>query len=159
MISKLRVSLAVVVMLLLAIFPFAQPFYWFQPCGLLLLVIYLQCTLPKQLSVSLILLLGLSLDFLASGVLGQQAFALLATAWVVSKRAQRFRLFSVPQQLFGIAAFSGLYHLILMCIQLLLGYPVLIWSALFSVFISVLCWPFMQYVSDRFFFGGLPKRA
>ncbi len=159
MMSKLRISVAVVVMLLLAIFPFAQPFHWFQPCGLLLLVIYLQCTLPKQLPVSLILLLGLSLDFLTAGILGQHAFALLSTAWVVSKRAQRFRLFSVPQQLFGIAAFSGLYQLILACTQCLLGYPVLIWSAFFSVLMSVLCWPFMQYVSDRFFFGGLPKRA
>jgi rod shape-determining protein MreD len=153
MISNIRIGWVVLGLLLLSIIPMGFPFMLFRPAWILLLVIYLQCTAPKQCSVMFILLLGLFLDALSLGVLGQHAFVLLLTAFAVSKRAQRFRLFSMSQQLIGIVAFSAVYQLVLLGTQLIWGYPVMIWGAVGSVMMSVLCWPWFQYLGDSLFFS------
>ncbi|MCH9763798.1 MAG: rod shape-determining protein MreD [Gammaproteobacteria bacterium] len=149
----LRLSMVIGILYVLSIIPLGVPLVFFRPLWLLLFVIYLQCTAPKQMSVLFIMLLGLVLDALGAGALGQQAFALLLTAWVVSKRAQRFRLLLIPQQLFGVAIFSCLYQLILLLIQLVLGYPISIGGIFLPVVMTVLCWPWMQYFCDRIFFS------
>jgi rod shape-determining protein MreD len=152
-VSTFRLSLMMSAMLLLSIIPLITPLSFFRPFWLLLFVIYLQCTVPKQCGVIFILSLGLILDALGAGALGQQAFALLLTAYFVSKRAQRFRLFPMSQQLFGIAIFCGLYQLILLLIQVMWGYPVSVFSVLCPIIMSILCWPWMQYFADRLFFS------
>jgi rod shape-determining protein MreD len=152
-ISSLRLSLVAAAILLLSIIPLTSPLVFFRPFWLLLFVIYLQCTVPKQCSVLFIMLLGLILDALGAGALGLQAFALLLTAYIVSSRALRFRLFPMSQQLFGIAAFSCLYQAILVLMQILWGYPVLLGAVLGPILMSVLCWPWFQYFGDRLFFS------
>jgi rod shape-determining protein MreD len=152
-VSTLRLSLVAAILLSLSIIPLTSPFTFFRPFWLLLFVIYLQCTAPKQCHVGFILLLGLILDALGAGALGLQAFALLLTTFIVSKRALRFRLFSMSQQLFGITAFACLYQMILVLMQLLWGYPVLIGAVLGPILMTVLCWPWFQYFGDRLFFS------
>ena len=153
MISNIRIAWVVLGLLLLSIIPLDFPFKLLRPCWLLLLVIYLQCTSPKQCSVVLILLLGLFLDALSLGVLGQQAFVLLLTAFIVSKRTEHFRLFPMSQQLIGVATFSAIYQIILLSIQAIWGYPVLILGGVCSVMMTVLCWPWFQYLGDSLFFS------
>ncbi len=157
MVSKLRLSFMAGVILFLSILPLGIMLSTFRPFWLLLFVIYMQCTLPKQCGVPLILCLGLLLDTLSAGILGQQAFALLLVAFIVSKRAQRFRLFSMSQQLFGIAAFSLVYQLTLLLIQLLLAYPISLGGSVLPVLMSVLCWPWLQYLADRTLFGSVSR--
>ncbi|MDX2345696.1 MAG: rod shape-determining protein MreD [Legionella sp.] len=151
-VSALRLSFIVFMMLFLSIIPLTPPLHFFRPLWLLLLVIYLRSTVPKQSSVMFIMLLGLILDAMGAGALGLHAFALLLTAYFVSKRALRFRLFSMSQQLFGIVAFSCLYQAVLLLIQILWGYPVSIGAVLGPIVMSVLCWPWLQYLGDRLFF-------
>jgi rod shape-determining protein MreD len=152
-VSTLRLNAVAATMLLLTILPLPSPLIYFRPFWLLLFVIYLQCTVPKQCHVVLMILLGLILDALGAGALGVQAFALLLTIYIVSKRALRFRLFSMPQQLFGIAVFSCLYQVVLVLIQILWGYPVFIGAVLGPILMSILCWPWFQYLGDRLFFS------
>ena len=158
-VSKLRLGVTAATMLFLSILPLGEGLGLFRPFWLLLFFIYLQCTLPKQCGVLFILLLGLILDALGAGVLGEHAFALLLTIFMLSKRARRFRLFSMSQQLFGIATFSCLYQLILLLIQIVLAYPVSVWGTVLPVVTTVLCWPWLQYLGDRLFFGSLSRTS
>ena len=158
-VSKLRLSVISAVILFLSVLPLGAVLEMYRPLWLLLFVIYLQCSFSNQCSVLLIFSLGLLLDALGAGVLGEQTFALLFTAFIVSGRAQRFRLFSMLQQLFGIAAFSCLYQFILLLIQIVLAYPVSFSNVIIPVGMSVLCWPCLQYLGDRLFFGYLPRRS
>lgn len=153
MIAKKHLALATSVMLLLSIIPLGPVWGLFRPLWICLFVIYCQSTFPKHCSVLFIMLLGLVVDVLGAGVLGEHAFALLFMALIVAKRAQRFRLFPMSQQLLGIIVFSSVYQVILLFIQLILGYPVSIWAGVLPVVMTVLCWPWLQYVGDRVFFA------
>ncbi|MCH9756706.1 MAG: rod shape-determining protein MreD [Gammaproteobacteria bacterium] len=150
--SRWRLSLVAAIMLLLSIMPFGAVLSLFRPFWVLLFVLYLQYTLPKQCNVLFILFFGLLLDALSAGVIGQHAFALLLTAWVSLKRSQRFRLLWMSQQLFGIAVLALLYQLALLSIQFILGYPVSVLGVLLPIVMTALCWPWMQYLGDRIFF-------
>ena len=156
-ISNLRLVSILGIIYLLSIIPMGAFLGLFRPLWLLLFVIYLQCTVPKQSGVVLMMAMGLMLDALGGATLGEQAFALLLTAWVVSKRARRFRLFSMSQQLFGVAMFSSLYQVILAAITMILGYPVVISGVFLPILVSVLCWPCLQYLCDGVFFAPVRK--
>ncbi len=151
-ISLPRLIGVVVLLLLLSIMPLIGPLSALRPFGMLLFVIYLLCTVPKQCSVGLILGLGLLLDALSAGILGQQAFALLLVAYIISKRALRFRLFPMSQQLLGIVALSVGYQLVLTSIQMFWGYPMTFLTIIGPVVMTTLCWPWLQYLFDHLFF-------
>jgi rod shape-determining protein MreD len=156
MVSRMRLFLVACFALLLSIISLSAPWSFFRPLWVLAFVLYVQVTLPnRRFRVGLIFLLGLSLDALGAGLMGQQAFALLLTTWVVSKRAQRFRLFSISQQMVGIGIFCFLYELAFAVTEWFMGYSVSLWAILPPVVMTVLMWPWLLYAGDRVFF----KRA
>ena len=160
MVSRMRLFLVACLALLFSIISLSAPWSFFRPLWVLAFVLYVQVTLPnRQFRVGLILLLGLSLDALGAGLMGQQAFALLLTSWVVSKRAQRFRLFSIPQQMMGVGIFCLLYELGFSVTEWFMGYGVSVWAILPPVVMTVLMWPWLLYAGDRLFFKRLPKPA
>ncbi len=157
-VSRMRLFLVACLALLLSIISLPAPWSYLRPLWVLAFVLYVQVTLPdKRCRVSLVLLLGLSVDALGAGVIGQHAFALLLTAWVVSKRTQRFRLFTIAQQMVSVGVFCLLYELSFILTEWCLGYPVSLWASLPPVGMTVLLWPWMLYAGDRLFFTRLPK--
>ena len=150
-----RLLFILTMMLLLSIVPLPSPLSFFRPLWLLLFIIYLQSTRHKLAPVWLVLLFGLLLDVLGSGILGLQAFALLLTTYIVSKRALRFRLFPMTQQLLGITAFCGIYQFVLGIMQYMWGYPSAFMSIFCPIIMSTLCWPWFQYFGDRLLFSPI----
>ena len=158
-VSRMRLFVVACLMLLLSIMPLPMPLGLCRPLWIMSFVLYLQFTLPKRCRVSLLLLLGLSLDALGAGLIGQQAFALLLTAWVASKRAQRFRLFSILQQILGVGVLGLIYTVSLAFIERILGYTVSVGSIIFPVVMTMLIWPWLEYFGDRLFFRRRLKTA
>jgi rod shape-determining protein MreD len=158
MVSRMRLFLVACLALLLSIISLSAPWSFFRPLWVLAFVLYVQVTLPnRRFRVSLVLLLGLSLDALGAGLMGQQAFALLLTVWVVSKRAQRFRLFPISQQMVGVGVFCLLYELTFAVTEWFMGYSVSLWAIVPPVMMTVLMWPWLLYAGDRLFFTRSPK--
>lgn len=150
--SKITLSVMSLVMLILSIVPFFEPIQHFKPFWVLLFLIYLIATFPKQISVTFICFLGLMLDALTVGLLGLQSFALLLAIYVTEKHITRLRLLSLPQQLLGIATLSSIYQITTLSIQKILGYPVTLTALILPIMMSTLCWPWLQYVCDSIFF-------
>jgi rod shape-determining protein MreD len=116
-----------------------------------MLVLYLQWSIPKGCSVSFVLLIGLGLDALDAGLMGQHACALLITAWIASSSAQRFRLFTIGYQMLGLGIFCLIYQCILLVTGFVLGYQGSHLSSLLPIVTTVLLWPWIQLLADRMF--------
>lgn len=150
-ISWIRLLFTSCFILILSIMPLPQPLDLFRPLWGLTLVLYLQWSVPKGCSVGFVLLVGLALDALGAGLMGQHACALLITAWIASSNAQRFRLFTIGYQMLGLGMFCVVYQSILLITGFLLGYHVSLSSNILPMITTVLLWPWVQLVADRMF--------
>ncbi|MDF1827974.1 MAG: rod shape-determining protein MreD [Legionellaceae bacterium] len=150
-VSRIRLVLASCCIFILSIMPLPQPLDMFRPLWGLMLVLYLQWSIPKGCSVGFVLLVGLGLDALDAGLMGQHACALLITAWIASSNAQRFRLFTIGYQMLGLSIFCFIYQCILLATSLVLGYHGSHLSSLLPIVTTVLFWPWIQLLADRIF--------
>jgi len=149
--SRTRLLFGACFMLVLSIIPLPEPWCFLRPLWVLIFVLYLQWSVPKGCSVSFVMLLGLSLDALGAGLMGQHAFALLLTVWIASRNAQRFRLLGIGHQMLGLGFFCLIYQLILLVISFFLGYHILFLPTLLPIITTVLFWPWIQLLADRIF--------
>lgn len=150
-VSRTRLLFASCFILILSIIPIPQPFDMFRPLWVLTLVLYLQCSVAKGCNVVFVFLIGLCLDALGAGLMGQHALALLLSAWVASSNAQRFRLFTMGHQMLGLVFFCLVYQVTLFGTGLLLGYQAPLSFMLLPIFATVILWPWMQLLADRIF--------
>lgn len=124
----------------LSILPLPELLSDMRPAWVLLSILFLQTYLPRYFSVWLILFLGLCLDALLATSMGEHAFALLITSWLLVGRASRFKFFSTMQQMLLIALASGCYQLILFIVDASFGHMTAI-STIFGVSMtSMLVW-------------------
>jgi rod shape-determining protein MreD len=150
-VSRMRLFLGSCIILILSIIPLPEPLGFLKPLWVLTFVLYLQWSVPKGCSVIFVMLLGLGLDALGAGLMGQQAFALLLTVWIASRNAQRFRLLAIAHQMMGLGIFCLIYQIILLTTGFLLGYHVSFVSVLLPIVTTVLFWPWIQLLADRMF--------
>lgn len=157
-VSKARFTLVAISVLLLSIMPLGSSVLsYLRPAWVLLFLLYLQYTLPKSFGVGVVLSLGLMLDALGVGLLGEHAFALVLTLMIASNYAERFRLFPMIEQMVGVLLLTGFYEGALALIQYVLGYPVIFWAMFLPAMISALAWPCCQYFGDRIFFTSISE--
>ena len=150
-VSRMRLLLASCFVFILSIMPLPQSLELFRPLWGLTLVLYLQWSVPKGCGVGFVLLVGLALDALGAGLMGQHACALLITAWIASNNAQRFRLLTIGHQMLGLAIFCLIYQSVLLVTGFFLGYHISLLSNLLPILTTVLFWPWVQLVADRMF--------
>jgi len=150
-VSHMRLFLGSCFVLILSIMPLPEPLGFCRPLWVLTFVLYLQWSVPKGCRVIFVMLLGLALDALGAGLMGQQAFALLLTVWIASRNAQRFRLLAIGHQMLGLGIFCLIYQFVLFITGFFLGYHISFLSALFPIATTVLFWPWIQLLADRIF--------
>lgn len=150
-VSHMRLFFGSCFMLILSIIPMPMPLGLLRPLWVLTFVLYLQWSLPKGCGVGFVFLLGLALDAIGAGLMGQHALALLLTVWIASRNAQRFRLLAIPHQIMGLGIFCLIYQFILLTTAFFLGYYVSFLTMLPPVVSTVLFWPWMQLLADRMF--------
>lgn len=150
-VSRMRLFLGSCLMLILSIMPLPEPLGFCRPLWVLTFVLYLQWSVPKGCGIGFVMLLGLGLDALGAGLMGQHAFALLLTLWIASRNAQRFRLLAITHQMLGLGIFCSIYQVILLITEFSLGYHSSFLSTLLPMITTVLFWPWVQLLADRMF--------
>lgn len=102
---------------ILTVLPLPAQISGIRPAWVLLCLLYLQMYLPKYFHVWVVLCLGLGLDALLSTPMGEHAFALLVTTWLMVGKTHRFMFFSIMQQMLIIGLACGCYQLILFIVD------------------------------------------
>ena len=129
---------------LLAIVPFPEWAMNYRPEWVPLVLIYWVMALPYRVGIGSAWMAGLVLDILEGSILGLNALALVALAYITLSLHQRLRMFSMFQQSWLIIALVGLNLMICHWLQLATDQTVssnLIF--LMSAATSALVWPFL----------------
>lgn len=126
----------------------------FKPVWVLLYILYIQFYLPQYIHALFLLLIGLCLDVLLSATLGEHAFALIFTIWLISEKSRRFEFFPISQQLLLVFLCCLIYQAIIFFIDAFQGYHYDIFPMLCSAFLSLLFWPWIKMLLDYFFIYG-----
>ena len=146
-----RLFLAVTLVFMLSIMPLPSVLSLIRPLWVLVLMLYMQFSMPNGFRVGLLLLVGLTLDALCVSVMGQHAFALITTAWLATNWARRFNFFSIQQQLVLIALLCFVYQSILYLFDLVLGYHASLLIYVMPVITTTLLWPWVKLYAFRAF--------
>ncbi len=103
------VYLTFVVAFLLAIVPFPEWALNYRPQWVAMVLIYWAMALPYRVGIGFAWVTGLLLDILDGSLLGLNALALAAIAYITLSLHQRLRMFSSLQQSGVVLAMTGLY--------------------------------------------------
>ena len=155
---NIRLLLVLLIALVLTILPMPHLLVALRPPWIFLFVLYVQFYLPSYFKVTFIFLIGLCLDVLLSTVIGEHAFAMLLTTWLVSGKARRFNFFTMGQQMALIMPFCLIYQFIILLIDAFIGYHYDPLMTVCSAVISMLLWPWIKLLGDSFLLVKLRYR-
>lgn len=149
-----RVYLGILLSLVMALFfmlvPFLINWEWLRPNWIALVIIYWVAFLPGAIGLFTAFIFGLLLDCLSSILLGKTALALTVVAFFTMLLREKLRLFQIWQQTIVILVLVGFYQLILMWVQMAVGYPPLTFFYWSSAFVSAALWPFILTLLRRY---------
>jgi rod shape-determining protein MreD len=143
-----RILLIIPVTLILSILPTPEILTEFRPPWICMLILYLQCFLPRYYNLTIIVILGLCMDVLLSTIMGEHAFALLIFSWIANTKSRRFRFFSIYQQMALIGFYCLIYQSILLSIDTLLGFHYTLWKPLSTSLLAIIFWPWVRLLLD-----------
>ncbi|MCR9192706.1 MAG: rod shape-determining protein MreD [Gammaproteobacteria bacterium] len=138
-----RIVGAFLAMFVLSILPLPPVINASRPAWLLLLFLYLQTYMPRYFHVLSVLFFGLCLDVLLATTMGEHAFALVMTTWLMVGRTQRFMFFSIIHQTLVVGLACGCYALILFVADASFGHVSSLLPVLGVAVTSMLCWPLL----------------
>ena len=127
---------------ILTILPLPVPISDMRPAWVLLSLLFLQTYLPRYFNIGFIFVVGLCLDALLATPMGEHAFALLITTWLLVGSAPRFMFFSIMQQMLMVGLACGCYKTILFILDAAFGHKTAI-APIFGVVLTsmVVWWP------------------
>ncbi|HKU13722.1 MAG TPA: rod shape-determining protein MreD [Steroidobacteraceae bacterium] len=147
-ISRLRVTVTVVIALILAVLPAPHWLDIARPYLLLLLVIYWSLSAPRIAGLLFAWLCGLAIDLLKGTTLGQHALAYLLVSFVTHKIQLRMRVFPISQQTLTVFMLLALYEFVVFWTDGIIGYPVTTWQRWIPVVSSAVLWPVVVAILD-----------
>ena len=147
-ISRLRVTVTVIIALILAVLPLPHAIDIARPYLLLLLVIYWSLSAPRIAGMTFAWLCGMAIDLLKGTTLGQHALAFLVVSFLVHKFQLRIRIFPLSQQTMTVLILLLIYEVLVWYTDGVLGYPVTTWARWWPVLTSTLLWPVVVGILD-----------
>lgn len=145
---NVRFFIAMITVLVLTIIPIPDILAVFRPPWVLLFVLYIQFFLPRYFRVTWVFLLGLSMDVLLASVIGEHAFAMLLTSCLAATKARRFHFFSIAQQMTLIALCCSVYQVLIVLIDIAVGYNNSMIFAAGTVCVTMIFWPWLKLLAD-----------
>jgi len=140
--------------LICAIFPLPIILNAFRPDWMILIIFYWVLAVPQRVSIVHAFILGLLLDLLLGSTLGIHGLIFSLLAYVISANYQRIRYFTLVQTTLLTGIFVLIVKLSLYCIASSLQDIVLHKHYFWSIFTSMLIWPWffllMRFVRIRF---------
>ena len=129
---------------ILAVVPLDRSLAWWRPEWMLLVIIYWAIALPHRIGLFTAFTLGLLMDVLEGGTLGQHMLAMGIVVTLAKLMYQRLRMFSSAQQATVIFVLAGIHQLILQWLLGLQGLAVPGFAFLFPAITSALLWPLLM---------------
>ena len=114
-----------------------------RPDWVALVILYWVIALPHRVSLVTVWLVGLIMDVLLGGLIGQHAFCYVIITYITANLYQRLRMFSVWQQAAVIFAILGINHIVGFWVESIAGLSE--WSLwyLLPALTGALLWPWM----------------
>jgi rod shape-determining protein MreD len=132
-----------VVALALTILPLPNWLGMIRPEWVALVLIYWCMALPGRVGVGFAWTIGLLLDVLRAGLLGQHALSLAIVAYITLQFYQRIRVFPLWQQAISVLILILLHLLLQLWIKGISGNPPPALAFLLPALSSMLLWPLM----------------
>ena len=147
--SNWFLTLAIIAILLLSIYPLPTLGQWLRPEFAVLAVIYWLMLAPFQSGMTLAWFIGLSLDLLEGSVLGQHALALTIIAYICALSHQQLRMFSLGAQTLAVFLLVFIYQLMNYWVNSLTGGSFDNILFLLPALMSALFWPLLKLIFDH----------
>ncbi|MDQ2075119.1 rod shape-determining protein MreD [Marinimicrobium sp. ABcell2] len=145
---------AVLVALLLAVYPLPLDWRWGRPAFLLLLVIYWSLIVPGRTSLTLVWCLGLVQDLITGTPLGQHALGMVIVTYICLQSYQRVCNYGLWQQACWVFVLVGISQLTANWVYTMSGGNAPGLYFLLPAFTSALLWPFcyrlLEHLRHRF---------
>lgn len=135
------IALSFIVALVLTVFPLPDMLATFRPEWVALFLIYWCMALPDRVGVGIAWLLGLMLDVLRAGLLGQNAMTLAVIAYITLKLYQRLRVFPLWQQSLSIFVLISLHQMLNLWVKGMTGQAIDLWTYWLPSISSMFVWP------------------
>lgn len=141
----MKLILSILGALILEIIPLPLELLYLRPEFLLITMIYWALTMPYQISLTMVWLVGLVADLLHANILGERALLLSFIIFLVIKLQARIRLFPLRQQMVIIFLWVLLFKFIQFLILYIFASPLPPYSHWLSSLSTALCWPLLIY--------------
>lgn len=149
-----KLFVAILLAVIVSIFPFPPLLHALSPQFVLLIFIYLQLYEKAYFYIALLFFVGIILDILHANILGQHSLAMALTCLLMVNRSRRFHFFPNAQQVIIVFCLV-LFNNTIFALTNGLFYGHMDWrSGLLSAVSSALCWSLL-----RLFLGYHPHHA
>ncbi len=125
----------------LTVFPLPEWLAAARPEWVTLVLIYWCMALPNKIGVGIAWGIGLMLDVLRVGLLGQNALALCIIAYINLKLYQRLRVFPLWQQALTVFVLVSLSQMLTLWVKGITGQPIDLWTFWLPSLSSMIAWP------------------
>lgn len=139
------IALSFIGALALTVFPLHDSLAAVRPEWVSLVLIYWCMALPNRVGVGIAWGLGLMLDVLRVGLLGQDALILAITAYITLKLYQQLRVFPLWQQALSVFILIALGQMLTLWIKGISGQPIDFWTYWLPSFSSMIAWPLVFF--------------
>jgi len=144
--SVVIICLTFFVALALTIVPLPEWMVDFRPEWLVLVLIYWCMALPSRIGILTAFSLGLCLDVLKGGIMGQHGLALIIVTFLTLKIYQQIRAYPMWQQALSIMGLIILYQVLVMWINGIIGVQSSSWNYWLPAISSTLLWPWLYLI-------------
>ncbi len=135
------IAFSFIAALALTVFPLPEWLSVARPEWVTLVLIYWCMALPNRVGVGIAWGVGLILDVLRIGLLGQNALTLCIIAYITLKLYQRLRVFPLWQQALSVFALVSLSQMLILWVKGITGQSIDIWTYWLPSISSMIAWP------------------
>ncbi len=125
----------------LMLLPMPYHLDWLKPEWLFLVLIYWMFFSPRRVSLIMAWCMGLGMDVLNNGLIGQYALTLVVVAYLAAILRSRLRILPIIQQGIVVFILVSISNVLLITIQWVLGRPSQTFMYGISTLSSVFLWP------------------
>lgn len=156
--SAKRVGIGVVFLsfflsLMWMIVPLPDHWAMYRPNMAMLILIYWVLYFPHRIGVATGWFVGLLMDVLVGGVLGEYALGMALIAYFTYRLHARMRMYPVFQQMFTVMVLVGIAQVLVVWINYLTGDPYKFYLQWIPILTTTACWPcvylFFERVNDE----------
>ncbi|MCD8524745.1 MAG: rod shape-determining protein MreD [Gammaproteobacteria bacterium] len=151
MIKWVLITVSFLLSLALTIMPLPADLLAVNPSWCLLTLLFWTYGYSRYVNVGVAWCIGVFVDGLTGTLLGMHAFSFVLVVFIFDLFCRRFHMFHVLQQSLVIAVLTGINFLILVIFGQFFSMATMNHLELFGILTTALCWPFYQYLGQRFY--------